>query len=84
MCDQKFVLGFSGWILGKISQEEWWNRLPWGGGIEEMHRCCTEGHCSVGVVMMGCWLDLILEVFPYLNYSVMILFPSAVVFFLCV
>lgn len=46
-----------------------------------MQGYCTEGHSSVGMVMMGCQLDLILEVFSYLNYSVMILFPSAVVFF---
>lgn len=50
-----------------------------------MQGYCTEGHSSVGMVMMGCQLDLILEVFSYLNYSVMILFPGAVVvFFLCV
>lgn len=56
-----------------------------GGGIEEMRRCGTEGHCLVGMMVMDCWLDLmILGVFSSLNDSVMILFPSAVVFFLCV
>lgn len=64
---------FSGRIVEQAAQ---------GGGIEEMRRCGTEGRCLVGTMVMGCWLDLmILGVFSYLNDSVMILSPSAVVFF---
>jgi len=52
-----YTRGGSGWILGNTSLRQWSGAgtgCPWSagvavpGGVQELCRCCTEGHDSVG------------------------------------
>ena len=71
------------WILGKISLLKEWSDVGTGhsggvaisGGVQKTFRCGTSGHGLVGMVVLGRWLDLILELFSNLNDSMI---PSPV------